>query len=228
MSNVIRTRRNQYLRPQSSQQQIPSASRPAMPSDQGQQSVEIEEQQKEAYTVYHNLCRRALAQYFHEDPDRNWNYVDHLRRIWEAGNTMASILSPEMRVKLTSDRLANSAIRKLYNHYDTFPINITDNFETLQRHVIRPRVSFHSKSGHREFNETSASRQPIQSTQSTPRNISSIREPRLSVASTSNITMSRGAPRPSARRSLAAPSPTPFEESARTLNSLVEPAEGEY
>jgi hypothetical protein len=228
MSNVIRTRRNQYLRPQSSQQQIPSASRPTTPSDQGQRSVEIEEQQKEAYAVYHDLCRRTLAQYFHEDPDRNWNYVDCLRRIWEAGNTMESILSPEMRVKLTSDRSANSAIRKLYNHYDTFPINITDNFETPQRHVIRPRVSFRSESGHREFNETSASRHPIQSTQSTPRNMSSIREPRLSVASTSNITMSRGAPRPSVRRSLAAPSPTPFEESARTLNSSVEPAEGEY
>jgi hypothetical protein len=78
MSNVICTRRNQYLRPQSSQQQISSASQPATPSDQGQQSVEIEEQQKEAYTVYHDLCRRALAQYFHEDPDRNWNYVDRL------------------------------------------------------------------------------------------------------------------------------------------------------
>jgi hypothetical protein len=141
---------------------------------------------------------------------------------------MESILSPEMRVKLTSDRSTNSTIRKLYHHYDNFPINITDNFETPQRHVIHPRVSFHSESGHREFNETSASRHLIQSIQSTPRNISSIREPRLSVASTSNITMSRGAPRPSVRRSLAAPSPTPFEESARTLNSLVEPAEGEY
>jgi hypothetical protein len=66
---------------------------------------------------------------------------------------MESILSPEMRVKLTSDRLANSAIRKLYNHYDTFLINITNNFETPQRHVIHPRVSFRSESEHREFNE---------------------------------------------------------------------------
>jgi hypothetical protein len=154
--------------------------------------------------------------------------VDCLQQIWEAGNTMKSILSPEMYVKLTSDKSANSAIRKLYHHYDIFLINITDNFETPQRHVICPRISFCSNSGHREFHKISTSRHSIQSTQSMPRNTSSIREPQLSVASTSNITMSRGTPRPSVRRSLAAPSPTPFEESARTLNSLVEPAEGEY
>ena len=40
--------------------------------------------------------------------------------------------------------------------------------------------------------------------------------------------MARGAPRPHSRRSLAVMSPTPFEESAKTLNSLLEPAEGEY
>jgi hypothetical protein len=78
---------------------------------------------------------------------------------------MESILSPEMCVKLMSDRSVNLAIRKLYNHYDTFLINITDNFETPQRHVICPRVSFCSDSGHREFNKTSTSRHPIQSTQ---------------------------------------------------------------
>ena len=49
MSNVIRTRRNQYLRPQSSQQ-IPSASRPVTPSDQIDCTVEIEAQQQEEYT----------------------------------------------------------------------------------------------------------------------------------------------------------------------------------
>jgi hypothetical protein len=40
------------------------------------QGVEVEEQQKEAYAVYYDLCRQALAQYFHKDPDRNWHYVD--------------------------------------------------------------------------------------------------------------------------------------------------------
>ena len=50
MSNVICTRRNQYLQPQSSQTQIPSASRPVTPSDQMDRTVEIEAQQQEEYT----------------------------------------------------------------------------------------------------------------------------------------------------------------------------------
>jgi hypothetical protein len=154
--------------------------------------------------------------------------VDHLQQIWKAENIIESILSPEMCVKLTSNRSVNSAIRKLYHHYDTFPINITDNFETPQRYDICPRALFCSESEHREFNKISNSKHLVQSTQSTPRNTSSIQEPRLFVASTSNITMSRDAPRPSVRRSLIAPSPTLFEESARMLNSLVELAKGEY
>ena len=89
MSNVIRTRRNQYLRPQSSQQ-IPSALRPATPSDQMDRTVEIEAQQQEEYTRYHDLYRRTLAEFLHEDPDKNWNYVNRLRRIWEAG-TMTEV-----------------------------------------------------------------------------------------------------------------------------------------
>ena len=78
MSNVIRTRRNQYLRPQSSQPQIPSALRSVTPSNQMDRTVEIEAQQQEEYTRYHDLCRRTLAEFLHEDPDRNWNYVNRL------------------------------------------------------------------------------------------------------------------------------------------------------
>ena len=121
MSNVIHTRRNQYLQPQSSQSQIPSASQPVTPSDQMDLTVKIEAQQQEEYTQYHDLCRRTLAEFLHEDPDRNWNYVNRLRRIWEAGNSMESILSPEMRIKLTSDPRTRSAIGRLYEHYDSFP-----------------------------------------------------------------------------------------------------------
>ena len=138
MSDVIRTRRNQYLRPQSSQPQIPSASRPVTPSDQMDRTVEIEAQQQEEYTRYHDLCRRTLAEFLHKDPDRNWNYVNRLRRIWEAGNSMESILSPEMHIKLTSDPRTRSAIGRLYQHYDSFPARIADNFETPQRMVNRP------------------------------------------------------------------------------------------
>ena len=138
MSNVICTHRNQYLRPQGSQSQIPSASRPATPFEEEERTIEIEAQQRDAYAQYHDLCRRALAEYFHEDPDRNWNYVDRLRRIWEAGNSMESILSPQMRIKLTSDPLTRSTIGRLYRHYDSFPAQISDNFETPQRNVNRP------------------------------------------------------------------------------------------
>ena len=121
MSNIIRTRRNQYLRTQNSQPQFPSASPPATPSDQGECTIEVEQQQNKAYAQYHDLCRRTLAEFLHEDPDRNWNYVNRLRRIWEAGNSMESILSPEMRIKLTSDPRTRSAIGRLYQHYDSFP-----------------------------------------------------------------------------------------------------------
>ena len=64
MSNVICTRRNQYLQPQSSQPPIPSASQPVTPSDQMDRTVEIEAQQQEEYTQYHDLCRRTLAEFF--------------------------------------------------------------------------------------------------------------------------------------------------------------------
>ena len=199
MSNVIRTRRNQYLRPQGNQSQIPSASRPATPFEEEERTIEIEAQQQDAYAQYHDLCRRALAEYFHEDPDRNWNYVDRLRRIWEAGNSMESILSPQMHIKLTSDPLTRSAIGRLYRHYDSFHARISDNFETPQRNVNRNIVSFGIGTRNPRIGEPSSSRMPIQSTQSTPRNTSIRQDPRLSVASTSNITMDRGAPRPSSQ-----------------------------
>ena len=57
MSNVIRTRRNQYLRPQGSQSQIPSASRPVTPFEEEERTIEIEAQQRDAYAQYHDLCR---------------------------------------------------------------------------------------------------------------------------------------------------------------------------
>ena len=141
---------------------------------------------------------------------------------------MESILSQEMRIKLASDPRTRSAIGRLYQHYDSFPAQIADNFETPQRNVNRPRVSFRSERQDSRIGESSSSRIPIQSTQSTPRNTSMSQDPRLSVASTGNIHMDQGAPRPHSRRSLAVMSPMPFEESARTLNSLLEPAEGEY
>jgi hypothetical protein len=105
-------------------------------------SIDVEEQQRAQYADYHELCRRTLNSYFGEDPDRNWNYIDRLRRIWEAGNTPSSILAPEMRIRLINNRDANTAVRRLYNFYDTFPIGITDNFETPRRNIPRPRVSF--------------------------------------------------------------------------------------
>ena len=140
-------------------------------------TVKIEAQQQEEYTQYHDLCRRTLAEFLHKDPDRNWNYINRLRRIWEAGNSMESILSPEMRIKLTSDSRTRSAIGRLYQHYDSFPARIADNFETPQRNVNRPRVSFRSERQDSRIGEPSSSRIPIQSTQLTPRNTSMSQDP---------------------------------------------------
>ena len=112
---------------------------------------------------------------------------------------MESILSPEMHIKLTSDSRTRSAIGRLYQHYDSFPARIADNFETPQRNVNRPRVSFRSERQDSRIGESSPSRIPIQSTQSTPRNTSISQDPRLSVAITGNIHMDRGAPRPHSR-----------------------------
>ena len=138
MSNVMRTRHGTYQKPQGSQRQNPSASRPTSPAEESTNSTDMYEKQRTMYANYHEVCRRALAEYFNEDPDRNWNYVNKLRRIWKAGNSMESILSLEMCIKLTSDPRTRSAIGRLYQHYDSFPARIADNFETPQRMVNRP------------------------------------------------------------------------------------------
>jgi hypothetical protein len=52
--------------------------------------------------------------------------------------------------------------------------------------------------------------------------------PRIPVASTSAITMDIGEPKPSTKPTARVLSPSPFEASAKTLNSLLEPAEGEF
>ena len=102
---------------------------------------------------------------------------------------MESILSPEMCIKLNSDPRTRSPIGRLYQYYDSFPAQIADNFETPQRNVNRPRVSFGSERQDSRIGESSSSRILIQSTQSTPRNTSISQDPRLSVASTGNIHM---------------------------------------
>jgi hypothetical protein len=51
---------------------------------------------------------------------------------------------------------------------------------------------------------------------------------RIPVASTSAITMDIGEPKPSIKPTARVPSPSPFEASAKMLNSLLEPAEGEF
>jgi hypothetical protein len=46
-----------------------------------------------------------------------------------------------------NDRVVNKEIKKLYDHYNNFRSQVTDNFKTpQQRTLIRPRVSFMSPS----------------------------------------------------------------------------------
>ena len=111
MSNVIRTRRQAYTRSQSSQQQLSSASRPQTPSDTADRTINIYEQQRILYNEYHEECREALADLFGENPDRNWNYIERLRRIWEAGNQHSSTLSFTDRLRLTNDQEVRTTIQ---------------------------------------------------------------------------------------------------------------------
>ena len=204
MSNVMRTRHQVYPKKADVFRVLPSVSRPATPRQDPDSSAEIQEQQEQAYREYHEACRNALALYFSENPDKNWNYIERLRKIWETGNHPSSVLAPDMRIKLSSNVAVRREIDKLYRQYNAYPAHIADNFETPRR-VTKPRVSFVN--------------QPSNSTTS---------EPRISAASTSGITFNRGAPRPSSRLATSEPSPTPYEASSKTLQSLVEPAEGEY
>ena len=103
MSNVMRTRHGTYQKPQGSQRQNPSASRPTSPAEESTNSTDMYEKQRTMYANYHEVCRRALAEYFNEDPDRNWNYINRLRKIWENGNYPTSILPHDMRLKLMND-----------------------------------------------------------------------------------------------------------------------------
>ena len=191
MSGVRYTRRRQYPMPQRSSQdhrEAPSASRPPSEHDISFTASEIYANQLDEYADYHEECRIALWEQFGENPDMGWNYIDRLRRIFEAGNSVESVLSAEMRVKLTTNRITNALIAKLARRYDDFPRQVADNFEipNIEHEVVE------------------------RSTNPTPRRAS------------------RGEPRPSGRIGTHIPSPSPFEASARILNSLVEPAEGEY
>jgi hypothetical protein len=103
MSNVIQTRHGTYQKPQGSQRQIPSASRPPSQAKESNNSTNVYEKQRTMYANYHEVCRRALAEYFNEDPDRNWNYIERLRKIWENGNHPTSVLLYDMRLKLMND-----------------------------------------------------------------------------------------------------------------------------
>ena len=239
MSNVMRTRRQAYTRSQSSQQQLSSASQPQTPSDTADRTIDIYERQRVLYNEYHEECREALADLFGENPDRNWNYIERLRRIWEAGNQPSSTLSFADRLRLTNDQEVRTTIQRLYNQYSLFPSLITNDFETPRRSNSRLRVSFSRNAPITETSSEPDLHTPERPIHSTPRNTSRILDPRLTLsadrnqpriseASTSGITPGRGIPRPSARPSMSAPSPSPFEASAQTLNSLVEPAEGEY
>ena len=142
MSNVIRTRHQVYQRQPSRSQYVESASRPVSPSYVAERSIDIYEQQMASYADYHEMCRQALARHLQEDPDRNWNYIDRLQRIWEAGNRPTSVLPPDMRLRLSNNREVNSAIRRLYEQYSQYPARVTDNFETPRRNTSRQRVSF--------------------------------------------------------------------------------------
>ena len=207
MSNVIRTRSQTYSRRMQSSQQLPSASRPSTPNPALDRTADILALQQDEYKSYHERCRQALAKYFNEDPDKNWNYIERLKRIWEAGNTPTSVLPGEMRVKLMNDPVINKRIRVLYDEYFMYPAQVTNNFETPRRSVVRPRVSF------------------IPPVRSPPVSTS---EQRVPVVTTSQIMSDRGVPRPRTRPVTSVASPSPFEASQNTLRSLVEPAEGEY
>ena len=176
MSNVMRTRHGTYQKPQGSQRQNPSASRPTLPAEESTNSTDMYEKQRTMYANYHEVCRRALAEYFNEDPDRNWNYIDRLRKIWENGNHLTSVLPYDMRLKLMNDRVVNKGIKKLYDHYDNFRSQVTDNFETPKRRTpIRPRVSFLNPSNTPENSAELSSRICIPSRYSTPQAPSSTR-----------------------------------------------------
>jgi hypothetical protein len=154
------------------------------------------------YAKYHEVCRRALTEYFNEDPDRNWNYIERLWKIWENGNHPTSVLPYDMRLKLMNDRAVNKEIKKLYDHYNNFHSQVTDNFGTPKwRTLIRPRVSFINPSNMPENSAELSSRVHIPSRYSMPQYPSSTRRldlqltlfseripPRIPVASTSAIT----------------------------------------
>jgi hypothetical protein len=194
------------------------------------------------YANYHEVCRRALAEYFNEDTDRNWNYIERLQKIWENGNHPTSILPYDMRLKLMNDRVVNKGIKKLYDHYNNFRSQVTDNFEIPKRRTpIRPRVSLMNPSNTPENSAELSSRVHIPSRYSMPQHPSSTGRldlqltlsseripPRIPVASTSAINIDIGEPKPSTKPTARVSSPSPFEASAKTLNSLLEPAEGEF
>jgi hypothetical protein len=50
-----------------------------------------------------------------------WNYIDRLRQIFEAGNTVESVLLPDMHIKLTTNRATNAIIARLPRRYNDFP-----------------------------------------------------------------------------------------------------------
>jgi hypothetical protein len=66
---------------QGSQRQIPSASRPPLLAKESNNSTNVYKKQCTMYAKYHEVCRRALTEYFNEDPDRNWNYIERLQKI---------------------------------------------------------------------------------------------------------------------------------------------------
>jgi hypothetical protein len=242
MLNVIRTRHGTYQKLQGSQRQIPSASRPPSPAEESNNSTDVYEQQHIMYANYHEVCRCALAEYFNEDPDRNWNYIERLQKIWENSNHPTSVLPYNMRLKLMNDREVNKGMKKLYDHYNKFCSQITDNFETpKQRTPIRSRVSFLNPSNTPENSAELSSRVHIPSRYSTPQHLSSNRrldlqltlsseriQPRIPAAITSATAMDIGEPKPSTKPTARVLSPSPFEASAKMLNSLLEPAGGEF
>jgi hypothetical protein len=103
MLNVIRTRYGTYQKLQGSQRQAPSASRPPSPAKESNNSTDVYKKQRTMYAKYHEVCRCALTEYFNEDPDRNWNYIERLQKIWENGNHPTSVLPYDMRLKLMND-----------------------------------------------------------------------------------------------------------------------------
>jgi hypothetical protein len=106
-------------------------------------STDIYKKQHTIYAKYHEVCRHALTEYFNEDSDRNWNYIERLWKIWKNGNHPTSVLPYETRLKLMNDRDVNKKIKKLYDHYNNFCSQVTDNFEIPKwRTPIRLRVSF--------------------------------------------------------------------------------------